>query len=99
MRIEDYLYPIVQPVYFPIATITVRRPFSIQIGATRPMEQVEVKSLATKVGRIGFGCDPLGEHGWGAFDRSAMAAAIHVALDSGINLFGVCGGLGRGRAG
>ena len=62
------------------------------------MEQVEVKSLATKVGRIGFGCDPLGEHGWGALDRSAMAAAIHVAVDSGINLFDISDVYGLGRA-
>src|SRR5262245_29358965 len=69
-----------------------------QNRATRSMEQVEVKSLATKVGRIGFGCDPLGEHGWGASDPSAMAAAIHVALDSGINLFDVSDVYGLGRA-
>ena len=62
------------------------------------MEQVEVKSLATKVGRIGFGCDPLGEYGWGALDRSAMAAAIHVALDSGIDLFDISDAYGLGRA-
>jgi len=62
------------------------------------MEQVEIKSLGTKVGRIGFGCDPLGEHGWGALDRSAMAAAIHVALDSGIELFDISDAYGLGRA-
>ena len=62
------------------------------------MEQVEIKHLASKAGRIGFGCSPLGEHGWGAVDRAEMMASIHAALDGGINLFDVSDVYGLGRA-
>jgi len=62
------------------------------------MEQVTIQGLGKTVGRIGFGCSPLGEHGWGRIDRAEMVQAIHAALDSGINLFDVSDVYGLGRA-
>lgn len=62
------------------------------------MEQVAVERLGKRVGRIGFGCSPLGEHGWGKVDRQEMVQAIHAALDIGINLFDVSDVYGLGRA-
>lgn len=62
------------------------------------MEQVAIERLGKTVGRIGFGCSPLGEHGWGPVDRPEMVRAIHSALDLGINLFDVSDVYGLGRA-
>lgn len=62
------------------------------------MEQIGIESLGQNVGRIGFGCSPLGEHGWGPVDRREMTYAIHLALDQGINLFDISDVYGLGRA-
>jgi aryl-alcohol dehydrogenase-like predicted oxidoreductase len=62
------------------------------------IEQVTLEKLGRTAGRIGFGCSPLGEHGWGKVDRTEMIRAIHSALDSGINLFDVADIYGLGLA-
>ncbi len=62
------------------------------------MEQVAIEALGRTVGRIGFGCSPLGEHGWGDVDREEMMRAIHAALDTGVTLFDVADVYGLGRA-
>ena len=62
------------------------------------MEQVTLEKLGRTAGRVGFGCSPLGEHGWGEVDRPEMIRAIHAALDSGINLFDVADIYGLGLA-
>jgi len=39
------------------------------------------------VAPIGFGCCPMGGHGWGKVDEQQLISAVHTALDFGIQLF------------
>lgn len=40
-----------------------------------------------RISRIGFGCEPLGGTDWGNVDKEQATAAVHKALDLGINFF------------
>jgi aryl-alcohol dehydrogenase-like predicted oxidoreductase len=61
------------------------------------MEYVELGNSAMQVSRIGFGCDPLGGHAWGAVDADEAVRAVRAALDRGVTLFDTadCYGLGE----
>lgn len=50
------------------------------------------------VSRLGVGGCPFGGHGWGQVDRREMTAAIHEALDAGINFFDTADVYGLGRS-
>lgn len=48
--------------------------------------------------RLGFGCDPLGGHNWGAVDPDEVMAAVPVALDHGVRLFDTADCYGNGTS-
>lgn len=50
-------------------------------------EYIEIPVLNKKIARVGFGCCPMGLHGWGATDETELIRAVHAALDKGVNLF------------
>lgn len=50
-------------------------------------EYVDFPVLDLKVSRIGFGCCPMGQHGWGITDERELIKAVHAALDCGITFF------------
>ena len=46
--------------------------------------------------RIGFGCCPMGAHGWGDTETCDFENAVHAACDAGITLFDTADVYGRG---
>jgi len=50
-------------------------------------EYVNFPVLDLKVSRIGFGCCPMGQYGWGATDEHELIKAVHAAIDRGITFF------------
>src|ERR1051325_1774339 len=36
---------------------------------------------------LGFGCCPMGGHGWGKVDEDELVQAVHLALNLGVRLF------------
>jgi len=52
--------------------------------------------LATAGGGIGFGCGPLGEHGFGSVDLVECRSAVMTALDGGFTFFDTADVYGRG---
>lgn len=61
------------------------------------MDHVRLGGSPLAVSRLGFGCDPIGGHGWGAVDGDEALRAIAAAIDRGITLFDTadCYGLGE----
>ena len=51
------------------------------------MSYHNLEGIPIPISRIGFGCCPLGEHGWGAIQRGEMIRCVDEALDCGITLF------------
>ena len=51
------------------------------------IECIYIQALNKMVSRLGFGCCPMGEHGWGITDEKELIRAVHTALDYGINFF------------
>lgn len=51
------------------------------------MEYSKLIEIDTPVSRIALGGCPLGGHGWGEVDDKNSIAAVHAALDCGINFF------------
>jgi len=51
------------------------------------VEYVRLENTDLVVSRIGLGCEPLGGADWGYVDERSAEAAVHKALDVGINLF------------
>lgn len=51
------------------------------------MECINLGKSDLKVSRLGFGCCPMGGHGWGKVEEKDFKAAISAALDAGINFF------------
>lgn len=54
---------------------------------TNDIECIYVPALNKMISRLGFGCCPMGGHGWGITDEKELIRAVHTALDHGINLF------------
>lgn len=50
-------------------------------------ESTPIGRSGIAVSRLGFGCCPLGGHGWGSFDREEATRAIRRALELGIRFF------------
>lgn len=48
--------------------------------------------------KLGFGCDPLGGHNWGAVDPQEVMAAIPLALDMGVQFFDTADCYGNGAS-
>ncbi|MBA7537546.1 Aldo-keto reductase YhdN [subsurface metagenome] len=46
-----------------------------------------LESLNIRPSHIGFGCWPLGGHGWGKVSEAEMVKAVHRALDLDVNIF------------
>ena len=42
---------------------------------------------AAEIPPLGFGCCPMGGHGWGKVDEDQLLEAVRVALDQGVRLF------------
>lgn len=40
-----------------------------------------------RTARVGFGCCPMGGHGWGATAKEELVDAVHLALELGVNFF------------
>ena len=51
-----------------------------------------------QISRIGFGCGPASGHDYGPIDEQEWRAAVHEALDRGVNFFDVANVYGFGRA-
>lgn len=51
------------------------------------IECIYVPTLNKMVSKLGFGCSPMGGHGWGITDEKELIGAVHTALDYGINFF------------
>jgi aryl-alcohol dehydrogenase-like predicted oxidoreductase len=53
---------------------------------------------ALRVSRIGFGCWPMGGHGWGRVDDASSVRAVRAALDAGVTLFDTADVYGLGHS-
>ena len=62
------------------------------------MEYALLGSTDIRVSRIGFGCAAIGGHDYGPVDDKTSIAAVHRALDLGINFFDVADVYGFGHA-
>lgn len=62
------------------------------------MDFVSVRGVSTNVSRIGFGCAAIGGYDYGAVDDHESIAAVHQALDSGINFFDTADVYGLGHS-
>ncbi len=62
------------------------------------MEYRKLGLTDLKISRIGFGCWAIGGHGWGKVDDRDSIAAIHKALDLGINFFDTADVYGLGHS-
>ena len=61
-------------------------------------EHVDFPALGRKVSRVGFGCCPMGGHGWGHTDSGDLVDSVHAALDVGVNLFDTADVYGLGQS-
>ena len=62
------------------------------------MESVVLPGSNLKVSRLGFGCCPMGGHGWGAVSVDDFKKAVELALDQGINFFDTADIYGLGES-
>lgn len=62
------------------------------------MEYLRLGASDMVVSRLGFGCCPLGGHGWGKISPIELEGAVHAALDEGINLFDTADVYGLGES-
>lgn len=62
------------------------------------MDYIILVNSDLKVSRLGFGCCPMGMHGWGPADRKSLISAVRVALDEGVNLFDTADVYGLGES-
>lgn len=60
------------------------------------MEYVKLGGTSVDISRVGFGCDQLGQHGWGDSDHKVIQHAVNSALDLGVNLFDTADCYGKG---
>ena len=57
-----------------------------------------IKDLNSSISRVGFGCCPLGEHGWGKVSIQELITAVTKALELGVNLFDTADIYGLGKS-
>ena len=65
---------------------------------TKDRELVSLGSSPLRVSRLGFGCCPMGGHGWGSTDDSEMIDAVRAALELGVRLFDTADIYGLGHS-
>ena len=63
-----------------------------------PADTVRVRVLDRDVARLGFGCCPMGQHGWGPTSDGDLVEAVHAALDRGITFFDTSDTYGLGHS-
>ena len=61
-------------------------------------ETVPLGTSGVEVSRLGFGCCPMGGHGWGRTDEREMIDAVRSALAHGIQLFDTADVYGLGQS-
>ena len=62
------------------------------------MEYVTLKNSDLRVSRLCMGGCPMGGHGWGDVQEGELIAAVHAALDRGINFFDTADVYGLGQS-
>jgi len=62
------------------------------------MEYTFLGKSDLKVSRLGFGCCPMGGHGWGKVPKDKLRDAVSAALDIGINFFDTADIYGLGES-
>ena len=62
------------------------------------MEYVNLGRSDLKVSRLGFGCCPMGGHGWGRVSEEDFKSAVATALDKGVTFFDTADTYGFGRS-
>lgn len=62
------------------------------------MEYINLKKSDLCVSRICMGGCPMGGYGWGKVDEGELIAAVHTALDCGINMFDTADIYGLGQS-
>lgn len=62
------------------------------------MEYIELKNTGKRISRLGFGCCPMGGHGWGETQEQDLVDAVHAALDNGVNFFDTADIYGLGES-
>ena len=62
------------------------------------MEYINLGKSDLKVSRLGFGCCPMGGHGWGKVSEDEFRDAVSAALDARINFFDTADIYGFGRS-
>ena len=62
------------------------------------MEFTRLNDSGIDVSRLGFGCCPMGGHGWGDTDDELFRRAVHDALDREINFFDTADIYGLGHS-
>ncbi len=62
------------------------------------MQYQHLSGSSLRVSRIGFGCWPIGGHGWGQVDDAASMAAVQAAIETGITFFDTADAYGFGRS-
>lgn len=62
------------------------------------MEYVTLQNTSLRVSRFCMGGCPMGGYGWGNVQESELLAAIHAALDAGVNFFDTADTYGLGQS-
>jgi aryl-alcohol dehydrogenase-like predicted oxidoreductase len=62
------------------------------------MEYINLGKSDLKISRLGFGCCPMGQHGWGHTHEKELIDAVNLAIDYGIKLFDTADIYGLGKS-
>lgn len=62
------------------------------------MDYVFLGTSELRVSQLGFGCCPMGKHGWGNVFTGELMDAVSVALDNGVNFFDTADVYGFGES-
>ena len=62
------------------------------------MDYTVIDKSDLKVSQLGFGCCPMGGHGWGKVDTDKIMEAVLVAIDNGVNFFDTADVYGLGES-
>lgn len=62
------------------------------------MDYVILGNSDLKVSQLGFGCCPMGGHGWGNISVDELRKAVPIALDKGVNFFDTADIYGLGNS-
>lgn len=62
------------------------------------MDYVLLGTSELRVSQLGFGCCPMGRHGWGNISTYELIDAVYIALDNGVNFFDTADVYGLGES-